>query len=138
MGDEITVKELIQKLSEELLESEQERERNGRRPVFEVSELTVELEFSVSRSRQGRAGLDVHIINIGGEAERAHSHTQRMTLRLVAAGAGNHQVGDDESSATRARFDAAPVASSFAPLDYDDVRPVRPRLRRGKRAGGEE
>lgn len=138
VGDEITVKELIQKLSEDLLESEREREASGRRPVFEVAELTVELEVAVSRSRHGRAGLDVHVVNIGGEAERAHSRTQRMTLRLVAAGAGHPRAGDDEASVTRAGFDAAPVTSSFAPLDYDDVRPVRPRLRRGKRGRAEE
>ena len=49
------VKELIQKISEDLLESEQERTERGQRPVFEVSELVIDLAFAVSRTRRGRA-----------------------------------------------------------------------------------
>ncbi|GAA3767747.1 trypco2 family protein [Streptomyces phyllanthi] len=128
MSDPITVKELIRKLSEDLLESERERKQSGRRAVFEVAELTVELEFTVSRSRQGRAGLDLHVVDVGGEAGRTNAHSQRMTLRLVAAGAKIPPFGDDESAATQAGVNAAPATSSFVPLDYDEVLPVRPRI----------
>jgi hypothetical protein len=114
VDDDVSVKELIQRISEDLLESEQERTAGGRRAVFEVAELTVELSFVVSRSRQGKGGIDLKVVSVGGQAERADERTQRMTLRLIAAGRGGGGSGDDE----------------FSRLDYDDALPVRPRLRR--------
>jgi hypothetical protein len=128
MDDEVTVKELIQKISDDLLESERERTEIGRRAVFEVAELTVELEFSVSRSRQGKAGVDLRVVNAGGEAARTNERTQRMTLRLVAAGSAmrptaSDGLGQTPSEAPEIRND------SHRSLDYDDALPVRPRLR---------
>ena len=114
MDDDVSVKELIQRISEDLLESEQERTAGGRRAVFEVAELTIELAFVVSRSRQGRGGIDLKVLSVGGEAGRGDERTQRMTLRLVAAGRAGGGAGDEELSR----------------LDYDDALPVRPRLRR--------
>lgn len=111
MDDDVSVKELIQRISEDLLESEQERTAGGRRAVFEVAELTIELAFVVSRSRQGQGGIDLKVLSVGGEAGRGDERTQRMTLRLVAAGRAE---GGEELSR----------------LDYDDALPVRPRLRR--------
>lgn len=114
MDDEVTVKELISKISDDLLESQAERLEAGRRAVFEVSELTIELAFVVSRSKQGRAGVDLRVLSVGGEATRGDEQTQRMTLKLVAVGGGAPE--DDDGELTR--------------LDYDDDLPVRPRLRR--------
>jgi Trypsin-co-occurring domain 2 len=111
VDDDVSVKELIQRISEDLLESEQERTASGRRAVFEVAELTIELSFVVSRSRQGQGGIDLKVVSVGGQADRADERTQRMTLRLVAAAA---DTSDDEE---------------LFRLDYDDALPVRPRLR---------
>jgi Trypsin-co-occurring domain 2 len=119
MNDEVSVKELIQKISEDLLESEQERTERGQRPVFEVSELVIELAFVVSRTRQGQGGLDLRVVTVGGKAGRADEQTQRMTLRLVAVG------GEEKRAADTSGTDRAGLTR----LDYDDVLPVRPRLR---------
>jgi hypothetical protein len=113
MDDDISVKELIQRVSDELLESEQERTAGGRRAVFEVAELTIELSFVVSRSLQGHGGIDLKVVSVGGQANQADERTQRMTLRLVAARSTN--VGSRYEELSR--------------LDYDDALPVRPRLR---------
>ena len=122
MDEEISVKELIQKISEDLLESEQERTARGQRAVFEVSELTVELAFVVSRTRQGRGGIDLRVVSVGGDIGRANEQTQRMTLRLIA-------VGGAEERAGRAASQAGAERTDMTRLDYDDVLPVRPRLR---------
>jgi hypothetical protein len=114
VDDDVSVKELIQRISEDLLESEQERTAGGRRAVFEVAELTIDLSFVVSRSRQGHAGVDLKVVSVGGQADRADERTQRMTLRLVAVGGAAEGSGEEK----------------FARLDYDDALPVRPRLRR--------
>ena len=114
MDDDVSVKELIQRISEDLLESEQERTAGGRRAVFEVAELTIELSFVVSRSRQGQGGIDLKVVSVGGQAERGDERTQRMTLRLVAAARAGEGVDEE----------------GFSRLDYDDALPVRPRLRR--------
>jgi hypothetical protein len=114
MDDDVSVKELIQRISEDLLESEQERTASGRRAVFEVAELTIEVSFLVSRSRQGQGGIDLKVVSAGGEAKRADERTQRMTLRLVTPSRARTGSGGDEE---------------FSQLDYDDALPVRPRLR---------
>src|SRR3954462_14024748 len=80
VDDDVSVKELIQRISEDLLESEQERTADGRRAVFEVAELTVELSFVVSRSRQGHAGVDLKVVSVGGQADQGSERSQRMTL----------------------------------------------------------
>jgi len=116
MDDEVSVKELIQRISADLLESEEERTAGGRRAVFEVSELTIELSFVVSRSRQGQGGIDLKVVSMGGQADRGDERTKRMTLPLVAAGGAGGGSGDEE----------------FSRLDYDDELPVRPRLHRDK------
>jgi NTP-dependent ternary system trypsin peptidase co-occuring protein len=113
--DDITVKDLIQKISDDLLASERERVADTRRAVFEVAELTIELSFVATRSRQGRGGVDLKVISSGGELAREDARTQRMTLRLVAA--RDNPVQLDEAG------------DDFAPLDYDRALPVRPRLR---------
>ena len=51
------MKELIQKISDDLLASERERVADARRAVFEVADLTIELSFVATRSRQGRGGV---------------------------------------------------------------------------------
>jgi Trypsin-co-occurring domain 2 len=122
VDEEISVKELIQKISEDLLDSEQERTARGQRPVFEVSELTVELAFVVSRTRQGRGGLDLRVVSVGGDIGRANEQTQRMTLRLIAVGGADERAG-------RAASQAGAESTDLTRLDYDDVLPVRPRLR---------
>jgi hypothetical protein len=103
--DDITVKELIQKISDDLLASERERVADARRAVFEVAELTIELSFVATRSRQGRGGVDLKLISTGGELAREDARTQRMTLRLVAA--RDNPVQLDEAG------------DDFAPLEYD-------------------
>ena len=121
MDDEISVKELLRKISEDLLESEEERLSKGQRSVFEVSELTIELAFVVSRSREGRGGVDLRVVNIGGDASRKSEQTQRMTLKLVAA---------DPSKVRGSTDDADRV-------DYEVDLPVRPRLRGHNRFSGD-
>ncbi|RBY91083.1 trypco2 family protein [Blastococcus sp. TF02A-30] len=118
--DDVSVKQLIQRLSVDLLDSERERTAAGLRPVFEVAELEIELSFVVSRSRQGQAGIDLKVVSVGGQADRGDERTQRMTLRLVAAGAAPPAAPDE----------AGPEAPERYRLDYDDALPVRPRLRR--------
>jgi Trypsin-co-occurring domain 2 len=109
MDQDVSVKELIQKVSEELLESQQERLASGRRAVFEVSELDIEISFVVSRSRQGRGGINLQVVTAGGTVGLDDQRTQRMTLKLVAASSGD--------------------TPGLRSLDYDDDLPVRPRRR---------
>ena len=114
MNEDVSVKQLIQKISQDLLESEQERTAEDRRAVFEVAELTIELSFVVSRSREGNAGIDLKVVSVGGKADRGDERTQRMTLRLVAAASSDGGRSTDQQ---------------FSRLDYDHALPVRPRIR---------
>lgn len=107
MDRDVSVKELIQRVSEELLEAQQERLASGRRAVFEVSELDIEISFVVSRSKQGRGGINLQVVTVGGTVGLDDQQTQRMTLKLVAASSRD-----------------TPELKS---LGYDDDLPVRPR-----------
>jgi Trypsin-co-occurring domain 2 len=109
MDQDVSVKELIQRVSEELLEAQQERLAGGRRAVFEVSELDIEISFVVSRSKQGRGGIDLQVVTVGGTIGLDDQRTQRMTLKLVAASSGD--------------------TPELKNLGYDDDLPVRPRRR---------
>lgn len=78
MGDESTIglAELINKVKHELLSSETGEEENI--PLFSVDE--VELELQVTVTKQAGGGLSIHVIELGGQAERDDLQKVRIVL----------------------------------------------------------
>ena len=48
-------------------------------PLFAVDEI--ELEVAVTVSREGQAGINIHVLNLGAGASRADAQTVRVTLK---------------------------------------------------------
>jgi hypothetical protein len=63
---------------------------------FEVQEVTLELEVSVTTSKEAEGGLKVWVLAAGGKAGRAATSTHRISLKLTATDdAGNrYRVSD--------------------------------------------
>lgn len=102
-GD-LSIGAVIRELSTQLIEAEQEREAGAGRPVFQVAGLDVDISFVVTKSRARKGGLDLKVVRGDLEHSVTEQATQRITLHLTAA-------SDDGLS------------------PFDEVTPVRPRLR---------
>jgi len=73
----IGLTELIYQVKRELLSSE--NRQNDPVPLFAVDEI--ELELAVTVSREGEAGINIQVLNVGGGASRENTQTVRVTLK---------------------------------------------------------
>lgn len=60
------IKELIRRVHQELVESQQEREASGQPPIFQVQQMTVEVNFVITESSEAKGGLEFKVITVGG------------------------------------------------------------------------
>lgn len=111
----ISMKALIRRISDELLESQRERQLQGLPAVFEVQGLDIEVSFVVTESRQGGGGFDLRVIKADGSMKYEDQSVQKVTLHLGVPSA--------RPVVTRPDVDDDPLV-------FDDELPVRPRLRR--------
>ncbi|HWS82722.1 MAG TPA: trypco2 family protein [Ktedonobacteraceae bacterium] len=72
----IELRELIEQVKEELLS--QEMGTNNKVPLFSVDE--VELELQVTVCKEGKAGLQIHVIELGGNVSRDDVQVVKVTL----------------------------------------------------------
>ena len=108
---------IIRKISDELLESQDQRIREGRPAVFRVGSLDVELNFVVTRSRTGSGGIDLRVVTLGGELASETQHVQKVTVHLDAGGTAS-------PLAVAPREDASAAPGTY-PLDLIAVQPRR-------------
>lgn len=73
----IGLTELIYKVKQELLSAES-RQRDPA-PLFAVDEI--ELELAVTVSREGQAGINIQVVNVGGGASREDAQIVRVRLK---------------------------------------------------------
>lgn len=76
-GKPIGLTELIYQVKRELLSAESRQ--NDPVPLFAVDEI--ELELAVTVSREGQAGINIQVLNVGGGATREDAQTVRVTLK---------------------------------------------------------
>lgn len=75
-NDTIGLAELIDQVKQELLT---QRPGSGSTvPFFSVDQVTLELKVTVSKA--GKAGLRIHVIEVGGNLSREDVHTIQVTL----------------------------------------------------------
>lgn len=101
--------ELIRQVQNELVESQSQREAEGKSAIFEVESLTIEVNFVVSASSTGKGGFDLKILTLGGEKMYKDEQVHKITLTLKSLqaeedtwGLGNLEV---EPSGRRPRRD---------------------------------
>jgi hypothetical protein len=73
----IGLTELIHQVKRELLTAQSRR--NDPVPLFAVDEI--ELELAVTVSREGEAGINIWVLNVGGGASREDAQTVRVKLK---------------------------------------------------------
>ncbi len=107
---DITVGELIRKVSDELLESREERILAGQPPVFEVDTMDIEISFVVTASKSGSGGIDLKVLR--GDLSKSYEDqaVQRVVVHLKATSLkpGEHEFEDFDASTPlrpRRRFD---------------------------------
>ena len=78
----ISLKQLIKKVSDELIESRSERIAELREPIFEIDSLTIEASFTVSNSKNASGGFDLHILSGNLDKLSSSEKIHKITLKL--------------------------------------------------------
>jgi hypothetical protein len=91
VADKLFIAELIRKVHDELIRSQEIRESEGKEPLFVVNDLTIEVNFVATESLSKKGGLDFKIITAGAEKEYNMQETHKVTLNLVV----NNELKDD-------------------------------------------
>jgi Trypsin-co-occurring domain 2 len=81
---DISLKDLIRAVSDELLASRQDRLAENRPAIFEVNELTIEAGFVVSDSSKAGGGFDLKIVKADAGVEYKKDTVHKITLKLEA------------------------------------------------------
>lgn len=88
-GQSLFIKDLISKVHEELLQARQERQQRGDPAIFEVDQMTLEVNFVAQRDSDFSGGIDLKIVTVGGAQLGGTRHYQdqqihKITLTLAA------------------------------------------------------
>lgn len=62
----LPLKDMLQRVREELVESEKERIKKGQDPLFRTHELTLEINFVLTKSSDTKDGLKLEVPMFGG------------------------------------------------------------------------
>jgi len=81
---DISLKDLIRAVSDELIASRQERLAAGLPAIFQVNELSIEAGFTVSDSTKGGGGFDLKIVKADAGVEYKKDTVHKITLKLEA------------------------------------------------------
>jgi Trypsin-co-occurring domain 2 len=82
--DDLSLKNLIRAVSDELLASRAERLAANLPPLFEVQELTIEVSFVVTESKGGGGGFDLKVIKADASVKYDRESVHKVTLTLKA------------------------------------------------------
>jgi hypothetical protein len=99
MAKDFSIKDLIHSISEQLLQSEDERLRDNRPAIFEVDTLQLDISFVATESRGVKGGLDLRIVQAGLDKTYADQAVQRISLglRRVSAKSDEFDRFDEET-----------------------------------------
>lgn len=84
LAQNISVKEFIQAVSEQLMASRTERLAAGRPPVFEVDSLDIELSVTATRSSRKAGRVDLKVVSGDLAGTAGHESVQKLSLHLTA------------------------------------------------------
>ncbi len=84
-GDDLSIRTLIQAVTQELLESQSERLDACTPAVFEVKDLTLEISFVATNSKHAGGGFDLKVVkaDAGVQYDKQSIHKITLTLKAV-------------------------------------------------------
>ena len=107
LQNSLSLKELIFRVQQELVESQAEREARGEDALFQVEKLVLEVNFVVTQSMEGKGGLEFKVltlggVNIGGNKGYQQQQVHKITLSLTVA---PHKTKTDKSLVTNGEME---------------------------------
>jgi hypothetical protein len=81
--DSLSLKQLIRRVTQELVESQREREESGGPALFEVEKLTLEVNFVVTKSKSAKGGFDFRVLTFGGINAGASGEHQEQEIHKI-------------------------------------------------------
>ena len=84
-GESLGIAKVIRAVHDELIESELMRKKTGVEGLFRTKQLELELNFVVSSSTEGRGGIELQVVglggfNLGGGGEIKQEQIQKIKL----------------------------------------------------------
>ena len=83
VADKLFIAELIRKVHDELIRSQEIRESEEKAPIFTVKDLTIEVNFVATEVSNKQGGLDFKIITAEANKEYSTQQIHRIVLNLV-------------------------------------------------------
>lgn len=80
---ELGVADLVARVRDELETLDVSREAAGRAALFSLDELELELQFTAVERTDGRGGVDLKVISLGGSKGVESTAVQKIRLRFV-------------------------------------------------------
>ena len=93
VGNDLSIRTLIEAVSRELLDSQVQRQAAGRAALFKVEGLTLEISFVATTSKHGSGGFDLKVVKADAGAQYDKQSIQKVMLTLKAVDADE---SDDE------------------------------------------
>lgn len=81
---DLSIADVVRAVTDDLVASRADRVTRGGPPIFEVSELTLDLSFIVTESDSSKAGFDLKILKADTGTAFSSQTIQRITLKLTA------------------------------------------------------
>ncbi|MFC5972002.1 trypco2 family protein [Halomarina salina] len=82
LEDDLPLKEFIRAVQAELIESESEREESNIPPLFKVDSLEIEASVVASKRVEGKGGIDIQVVSLGGGGHVEEQSVQKIKLTL--------------------------------------------------------
>lgn len=76
----LTISNLVTAVRNELDRIEVERELAGRKPLFRLAKMEINVQFVVTVDETIKGGFDLKVVSVGGEREAGSERTQSVTL----------------------------------------------------------
>jgi hypothetical protein len=93
--DDLSIRTLIQAVTQQLLESQSEREAAGVPAVFEVKDLSLEISFVATNSKKAGGGFDLKVIKADAGVQYDQQSIHKIVLTLTAV---DNRVHPDSSA----------------------------------------
>lgn len=84
MEDNLPLKEFVRAVQSELIESEKEREESDIPPLFKVDSLEIEASVVASKRVEGKGGISIQVVSLGGGGHVEEQSVQKIKLTLSA------------------------------------------------------
>ena len=82
--ESLSIKDLISRVQQELIDSQMERKKAGRESLFEVKNLTIEINFVVTTTTNKQGELDLKLVTVGAGKQYENQQVQKIILELSA------------------------------------------------------